>query len=65
VPRAEKLEGSARAFGSSLKSRLIPRAEPDSSQARTFVIFDPLKSFISNLATGRAEGNGTERGQVK
>ena len=29
------------------------------------MIFDPLKSFISNLATGRAGGNGTERGQVK
>jgi len=39
--------------------------EPDSSQARAFVIFDPLKSFISNLATGRAGGNGTETGQVK
>ena len=64
--------GEARAFGLSLKSPQIPRAEParasinlDSSQARAFVIFDPLKSFISNLATGRAEGNGTERGQVK
>ena len=39
--------------------------KPDSSQAGAFVIFDPLKSFISNLATGRAERNGTERGQVK
>jgi len=36
-----------------------------SGEARAFVIFDPLKSFISNLETGRAGGNGTERGQVK